>query len=111
MNPAPYLLAWFSGLASHRCICPSMMKSSSPPLVLNTASPFLVKAAQPRGGPRRDGSSYEFGGVRTSGHHSVPRVPGVHPVGSPDVRALQFSFTGPPTCQRCHEHGSDVSDC
>src|SRR5215470_17264402 len=35
MNPAPYLLAWFSGLASHRWRCPSMMKISSPFAVLN----------------------------------------------------------------------------
>src|SRR5262245_29784165 len=58
MNPALYLLSWFSGLASHKCRCPSMTNSSSPPSVLNTASPFLVKGARPHGGPRRDRVSY-----------------------------------------------------
>src|SRR5262245_32669845 len=56
MNPAPYLLAWFAGLASHRWTCPSMMKSSSPASVLNTVSPSLVKVSRPPDGPHRDRS-------------------------------------------------------
>src|SRR5262249_17401914 len=52
MNPAPYLLSWLSGLASHKCRCPSMMNSSSPPSVLNTASPSLVKVIRPPRNPR-----------------------------------------------------------
>src|SRR5262249_29679148 len=110
MKPAPYLLAWFSELASHKCICPSMMKSSSPPLVLNTASPSLAKVAQLHDAPRRDRFSYEFGGVRKSGHNSFPRVPVVHRVGSADTSGSQSSFSDRPTCRRRQEHDSDVTN-
>src|SRR5215475_4893327 len=46
MNPVPYLLAWFSGLASHRWRCPSMMKTSSPLAVLN-----MLRLLQGAAGP------------------------------------------------------------
>src|SRR5262245_58058528 len=51
MNPVPYLLAWFSGLASHRWRCPSMMKTSSPFAVVNIVR-LLLGATRPPSGVR-----------------------------------------------------------
>src|SRR5262249_6478188 len=75
MKPAPYLLSWLSGLASHKCRCPSMMNSSSPPSVLNTASlPVVRTPAAWRTPPRQGRLGMQWGHGAGSRHQCDPPV-------------------------------------
>ena|SRR5437870_2382783 len=113
MNSLPWRLRWFVGLASHRWVCPSMTKISSPSgvMYIETSTALCVRAGSIR---RRSSSRTGRAWRRWSERGAVySRVPAAARIGSDRVvnRLCKFScgsasgrVFSPPTKQQqlCH---------